>query len=40
MNKFKKLNKDPTVTREGQLQLFKRKIKDKGVFDENTKIWF
>ena len=36
VNKFRKLNEDPTLTREGQLQLFLRKIKDKGLFDDNT----
>ena len=36
VNKFKKLNEDPTLTREGQLQRFLRKIKDKGLFDDNT----
>ena len=34
--KFNKLNKSPTLTREGQLQSFWRKIKDKKYFDENT----
>ena len=36
VNKFRKLNEDPTLTREGQLQRFLRKIKDKGLFDDNT----
>ena len=30
VNKFKKLNEDLTLTREGQLQPFLRKIKEKG----------
>ena len=34
--KFKKLKDNPTLTREGQLQRFLRKIKDKNLFDENT----
>ena len=34
--KFKKLKDNPTLTREGQLQCFLRKIKDKNIFDENT----
>ena len=34
--KFKKLKDNPTLTREGQLQRFLRKIKDKILFDENT----
>ena len=34
--KFKKLKDNPTLTREGQLQSFLRKIKDKNLFDENT----
>ena len=34
--KFKKLEDNPTLTREGQLQRFLRKIKDKNLFDENT----
>ena len=33
--KFKKLKDNPTLTREGQLQRFLRKIKDKNLFDEN-----
>ena len=33
--KFKKLEDNPTLTREGQLQRFLRKIKDKHFFDEN-----
>ena len=36
VNKFKKLNEDLTLTREGQLQRFLRKIKEKGLFDDNT----
>ena len=36
VNKFRKLNEDPALTREGQLQRFLRKIKDKGLFDDNT----
>ena len=32
--KFKKLKDNPTLTREGQLQRFLRKIKDKNLFDE------
>ena len=36
VNKFRKLNGDPTLTREGQLQRFLRKIKDEGLFDDNT----
>ena len=36
VNKFKKVNQDPTRTREGQLQRFLRKVKDKGLFDDNT----
>ena len=36
LTKFRKLNEDPTLTREGQLQRFLRKIKDKGLFDDNT----
>ena len=31
-----RLNEDPTLTREGQLQHFLRKLKDKGLFDDNT----
>ena len=34
--KFKKLKDNPTLTREGQLQRFFGKIKDKNLFDENT----
>ena len=34
VNKFRKLNEDPTLTREGQLHHFLRKIKDKGLFDD------
>ena len=34
--KFKKLKDNPILTREGQLQQFLRKIKDKNFFDENT----
>ena len=34
VNKFKKLNKDPTLTREGHLQRFLIKVKDKGLFDD------
>ena len=34
--KFKKPKDNPTLTREGQLQRFLRKIKDKYLFDENT----
>ena len=34
--KFKKLKDNPRLTREGQLQCFLRKIKDKNLFDENT----
>ena len=34
--KFKKLKDNPTLTREGQLQRFLKKIKDKNLFDENT----
>ena len=34
--KFKKLKGNPTLTREGKLQRFLRKIKDKNLFDENT----
>ena len=34
--KFKKLKDNPTSTREGQLQCFLRKIKDKNLFNENT----
>ena len=33
--KFKKLKDNPTLTREGQLQRFLRKTKDKNLFDEN-----
>ena len=33
--KFEKLKDDPTLTREGQLQRFLKKIKDKNLFDEN-----
>ena len=33
--KFEKLEDNPTLTREGQLQRFLRKIKDKNLFDEN-----
>ena len=36
VNKLKKLNEDPTLTREGHLQHFPRKIKDKSLFDDNT----
>ena len=36
VNKLKKLNEDPTLTREGQLQRFLRKVKYKGLFDDNT----
>ena len=36
VNKFRKLNEDPTLTREGQLQRVLRKNKDKGLFDDNT----
>ena len=36
VNKFKKLKKDPTLTREGKLQGFLRKIKDKSLFNDNT----
>ena len=36
VNKFKKLNEDPTLTREEQLQLFLRIIKDKGLLDDKT----
>ena len=36
VDKFNKLNEDPTLIREGQLQLFLRKIKDKRLFDNNT----
>ena len=38
VNKFKKLNEDPALTREGQLQPFLRKVKDKGLFDNNTRL--
>ena len=34
--KFKKLKDNPTLTGDGQLQGFLRKIKDKNLFDENT----
>ena len=34
--KFKKLKDNPTLTREGQLQRFSRKIKDENLLDENT----
>ena len=34
--KFKKLKDNPTLTGEGQLQGFLRKIKDKNLFVENT----
>ena len=34
--KFKKLKDNPTLTREGQLQRFLRKIKDKNLFDQST----
>ena len=34
--KFKKLKDNPTLTREGQLQHFLRKINDKNLSDENT----
>ena len=30
VNKFKELNENPTFTREGQLQCFFKKMKDKG----------
>ena len=33
--KFKKLEDNPMLTREGQLQRFLRKIKEKNLFDEN-----
>ena len=33
--KFKKLKDNPTLTKEGQLQRFLRKIKDNNIFDEN-----
>ena len=33
---FKKLEDNPTLTREGQLQRFLGKIKDKNIFDENA----
>ena len=36
VNKFKKLNEDPALTREEQQQLFLRIIKDKGLFDDKT----
>ena len=36
VNKLKKLNEDPTLTREGHLQHFPRKIKDKSLFNDNT----
>ena len=36
VNEFKNPNEDPTLTREGQLQRFLRKVKDKGLFDDNT----
>ena len=34
--KFQKLNDNPTLTREGKLQRFLRKIKDKNLFDKKT----
>ena len=34
--KFKKLKDNPALAREGQLQRFLRKIKDRNIFDENT----
>ena len=36
VTKFKELNEDPTFTREGLLQCFLRKVKDIGLFDDNT----
>ena len=36
VNKSKKLKKDPTLTREGKLQGFLRKIKDKSLLNDNT----
>ena len=35
-SKFKKLKKDPTLLKEGQLQHFIRTLKKQGVSDENT----
>ena len=35
-SKFKKLKKDPTLLKEGQIQRFIRTLKKQGVFDENT----
>ena len=35
-SKFKKLKKDPTLLKEGQLQRFIRTLKKQGVFDDNT----
>ena len=34
--KFKKLKNNPTLTREGQLQRFLKKIKNKNLFDQNA----
>ena len=34
--KFKQLASDPTKLREGQLQLYLRKLKNKGCFDESA----
>ena len=35
-SKFRKLKKDPTLLKEGQLQRFIRTLKKQGVFDDNT----
>ena len=35
-SKFKKLKKDPTLLKEGQLQRFIRTLKKQGVFDDST----
>ena len=35
-SKFRKLKKDPTLLKEGQLQRFIRTLKNQGVFDDNT----
>ena len=34
--KFKQLTSDPTKLREGQLQLYLRKLNNKGCFDESA----
>ena len=35
-SKFRKIKKDPTLLKEGQLQRFIRTLKKQGVFDDNT----